>query len=252
MFKWLINNKQQLTIINNKWLMEINNCICGCSERNAFFCYVCLLLGGRDEFWAEIGDTDLLPLRINIQDVSSEHLQNELSFALLRKVNIVQQLDDVYLTDIRRQNEQVDRDRFVLTRVTNGIKFCLEFERTLRRHGGCYDYDSRVLQSLVNCTSAVQRVSRPHIENNSTICKVPYKIFRHDLLDAMLKVSSSHDEVKKSQVVSIQVHETTDVTCKSRLSIVVRYASKSQVLERFLGFCQPKGTIVAAECLLFF
>lgn len=54
-----------------------------------FFCYVCLLLGGRDEFWAEIGDTDLLPLRIKIQDVSSEHLQNELSFTRLRKVNIV-------------------------------------------------------------------------------------------------------------------------------------------------------------------
>lgn len=63
-----------------------------------------------------------------MQDVSSEHLQNELSFALLRKVNIVRQLDDVYLADIRRHNELVDRDRFTLTRVINGIKFCLEFE----------------------------------------------------------------------------------------------------------------------------
>lgn len=158
----------------------------------------------------------------------------------------------MYLTDIRRHNEQVDRDRFVLTRVIDGIKFCLEFERTLRGHGGYYDNDPRVLQSLVNCTSAVQRVLRPHIENNSTVCKVPYKIFRHDLLDAMLNVSRSHDEVKKGQVVSIQVDETTDVTCKSQLSIVLRSASESQVLERFWRFCQLKGTIVAAECLLFF
>lgn len=128
----------------------------------------------------------------------------------------MRQLDDVYLTDIRRHNDQVDRDRFVLTRVIKGIKFYLEFERTLERHGGCYDNGSRVLQSLVHCTSAVQRLLRPHRENNSTVCKVPYKIFRHDLLDAMLNVTRSHDEVKKTQFVSIQVDETTDVTCKSQ------------------------------------
>lgn len=98
---------------------EINSWICGCSERNAFFCYVCLLFGGRDDAWARTGVTDLLPLWINIHDDSTEHLKNELSFALLGKVNIERQLDDVYLTEIRKHNEQVDRDRFILTRVSS-------------------------------------------------------------------------------------------------------------------------------------
>lgn len=228
---------------------EINRWICGCSERNAFFCYVCLLFGGRDDSWARTGVTDLLPLWINIHDDSTDHLKNELSFALLGKVNIERQLDDVYLTEIRKHNEQVDRDRFILTRVIDGIKFCLEFELTLRGHGGCYDKDPRVLQGLVNCTSAIERVLRPHLENNSTVCKGPYKIFRDDLLDAMLNVSRWHivEEVSKARFVSIQVDETTDVTCKSQLSIILRYAAESRVIERFWGFCQVKDTEVAAD-----
>jgi hypothetical protein len=43
-------------------------------------------------------------------------------------------------------------------------------------------------------------------------------------------------EIQNSVCFSWQIHETTDLTCRSQLSVVFRYTYVGEIKERFLGF----------------
>ncbi|KAJ8961359.1 hypothetical protein NQ318_014602, partial [Aromia moschata] len=73
-----------------KWL-------CRCPKRNKLFCFICLVMGGK---------------------------VHGLKKGVLGKVDIRQQLDSAYRENIRRHNENVDKNRHILNQIINCIKFC--------------------------------------------------------------------------------------------------------------------------------
>ncbi|KAJ8962818.1 hypothetical protein NQ318_001218, partial [Aromia moschata] len=73
-----------------KWL-------CGCPKRNKLFCFICLVMGGNQSAWIQEG-------------------------CVLKGVR--QQLDSAYRENIRRHNENVDKNRHILNQIINCIKFC--------------------------------------------------------------------------------------------------------------------------------
>jgi len=44
------------------------------------------------------------------------------------------------------------------------------------------------------------------------------------------------NEIQKVNYVSIQADETTDVSCRSQMSIIFRYVVEQNIIERFVGF----------------
>lgn len=109
--------------------------LCGCDEANTLFCFPCLLFGG-DSAWTKSGVTDLrhLPQKIVKHEQSAKHMNNMINLSLLGKVNIAAQIDTAYKLSVAKHNEQVKKNRDVLSKIINCVKFCGKFELPLRGH----------------------------------------------------------------------------------------------------------------------
>ena len=99
------------------------------------FCFPCLLFGG-DHSWTIKGVTDLKHLNEKIlkHEKSSKHICNVVDLSLLGKVNIAAEIDSGYKLAIEKHNNQVKKNREILSKIINCIKFCEKFELPLRGH----------------------------------------------------------------------------------------------------------------------
>ncbi|GBN47597.1 hypothetical protein AVEN_32787-1, partial [Araneus ventricosus] len=134
-----------------------------------------------------------------------------------RKGSIRQQLDIAFRSNVKRHNEKVAKNRYVLAKA---------------------ERDSSLKDRL---TSAA-------------IFKRTSKEIQNDLLDCMLTVCQNHikNEISKASFVSVIADETTDVSSICQLVVVYRYVlCNGQPVERFWGFKNPPGHDAKsiAECI---
>lgn len=213
--------------------------ICGCPVTNSLFCFPCILFEG-DDIWTKTGIKDLkhLPEKCKKHSLSKRHVDNEMSLAVLGKTNIRLQLDDGYRVSVRKHNELVDKNRYILSRIIDAIKFCGEFELALRGHDETEDSSNPgIFQGLINYTAALDTVLKEHLES-SNVFKGTSKIIQNELLDAILSICRKHIKAEIGDVdfVSLQADETTDNSCKTQLSLILRYQIEGKVFERFWGY----------------
>lgn len=119
----------------NKW-------ICGCEEKNAFFCFACVLFGG-DVSWCKTGITDIGHIwsKMKVHESSKRHI------SFLGKTNIQSKLDTHYRQTIINHNKQVDKNRYILNLIINCIRFVVRWswrseDKTKQKHPkikGCFE-----------------------------------------------------------------------------------------------------------------
>jgi hypothetical protein len=215
-----------------------NRWICGCKIKNSFFCFPCILFGG-DSKWTKSGVNDLVHLtdRIKTHDNSKQHILNEMHLALLGTTNIQAQLDSAFWLDMQRHNAHVTKNRHILSKIIDCIKFCGAFELALHGH------DSKnpgVFLGLINFASEIDKTLQGHLQSD-TVFKSTSKDIQNDLLNCMLDVY--YEEIKKeiasAPFVAVMADETTDVSSKFQMSIVLRYVKNANPVERFWGFLCP-------------
>lgn len=112
--------------------------ICGCEETNRLYCFPCLLFAKQtcEPSWVKFGVADLVHLQSKIKkhEVSQAHINSVIELNLLGKVDIRQTLYSAYKQNIRRHNERVTNNRYVLSKLIDCINFCGAFELALRGH----------------------------------------------------------------------------------------------------------------------
>lgn len=110
--------------------------LAGCGAANALFCFPCILFRSDkcDSTWTKTGLTDLKHLseRIKKHERSKIHMENCIKLAVLGKISIATQLDDGDHIAVRRHNEEVDKNRNILSKIN--VKFCGAFELAMRGH----------------------------------------------------------------------------------------------------------------------
>ena len=79
-------------------------------------------------------DLNHLSQKIEKHKVSNLHLHNMLNLSMLGTVNIDEHIDFGYASFIHRHNEQVDKNRLILSSLISCIRFCGKFELPLRGH----------------------------------------------------------------------------------------------------------------------
>ncbi|XP_062234379.1 zinc finger MYM-type protein 1-like [Platichthys flesus] len=224
---------------------ERKNWLAGCELANGLFCYPCVLIhpdGCTTETpWTTTGFKDMhhLSEKIKKHEASRIHIDSCLKLSAFGSVNIATQLDDGYRLALRRHNDEVGKNRHILGRLIDGVKFCGVFELALRgRDESEGSSNPGIFRGLVQFIASLDEVFEEHLKT-ATVFKGTSKTVQNELLDCMAAVIRARitEEVKSASFVAIQADETTDVSTQTQMVMVLRYIDGSHaVQERFFEF----------------
>ncbi|XP_008188288.1 zinc finger MYM-type protein 1-like [Acyrthosiphon pisum] len=228
----------------NTELFQKYKWLCGCETTDKLFCFPCVCFDG-DLSWSKTGVVDLIHLlsKISKHENSFKRLQNEANLKILGTVNIRNQIDAGYKLGIKRHNEQVSKNRDILEKILNCVKFCGNYELPLRGHDEKVTSKNQgVFRGLIDLCSNLDPNLRDHFQN-SVVFKGTSKIIQNELLDCILTVARNQIlmEINNSDFVAIIVDETTDVANTFQLTLIFRYEINGKPVERFWGYSNPEG-----------
>uniref|UniRef100_H2ZT00 DUF4371 domain-containing protein n=1 Tax=Latimeria chalumnae TaxID=7897 RepID=H2ZT00_LATCH len=219
--------------------------LCGSASRKSLFCFPCLLFGG-ELSWTQTGVNDLKHLseKIKKHESCKCHLDNS-KLAMFGSVNIITQLDESYRVGIRKHNEEVDKNRYILSKLIDCVHFCGAFELALRGHNETESsLNPGVFRGLVDLVSSIDSAMEKHVKS-ATVLKGTSKTIQNKLLDCMLDVTRHFiiQQLRNTEYVAIQADDTTDVSTKCQSVLVYRYIDgNGKIVERFYGFTQLKDS----------
>ena len=169
-------------------------------------------------------------------------MNNCVSLEMFEKVNILSAIDAGNCQSIIKHNELVDRNGHALNRIMNCIKFCGFHELPLRGDDEMErSANQGVLLNFVTYTAALDGAFRDHLEKYNVV-KNTSKSIQNDLLSFMLKVYTEEitREIKNYSYVSVQADKTTDISCKSKFVIMVRYVRTLNLWKDFVSLLSFK------------
>lgn len=237
------NNKKYNRSFNRDWYQTLK-WLCGCDITNRLFCFPCLLFGG-ETTWTKSGFSNISRIREKSEkhENSRKHMENVVSLSFLGKVNIAEQLSEAYKTAKIKHNEQVKKNRKILSQIIDCIKFCGKFELSLRGHDESSSSENPgVFKGLVNFAATFDPSLQKHLEN-STVFSGTSKTIQNELLQNMLEVCREQIilEIEKTSFVAIMSDDTTDISETTQTVIVFRYELDGIIYERFWGFFNPEN-----------
>lgn len=236
---------------------EKSDWLCGCDVSNSLYCFPCLLFASDETTeWTKSGVKDLIHLsdKIKKHQCSKAHISAKLGFNLLGKQDIRQQLNSAYRVSIEKHNEQVNKNRYVLCKIIDCVKFCGAFELALRGHDeGENSLNPGIFKGLINFSAELDLALREHLQQ-ATVFKGTSKEIQNDLLDCMLSVCQTHikKEIADSKFVSVMSDETSDISNIFQMVIVLRYTLKNGTpVERFWSYKNPSDhdAVALADCI---
>ena len=167
-----------------------------------------------------------------------------LEAGIFGKANIAEQLSKAYRDYIIQHNREVEKNRHILSRIIDCIKFCSAFELTLRGHDENLTSDNPgVFLGSVNFTAALYSVLNQHLES-ATVFKGTSRTVQNELLDSMFTTlqCTIQKEIEQTDFVAVIADDTTDVSNHLQNVVVFRYIVSGKVVERFWTFCDlPQG-----------
>lgn len=215
----------------------------GCSNMNKLFCWPCLLFSTEKSVWSSGGFCDLN----NLCKAVGKHEKSKAHITCFFKLQtfgdsssrIDLQLDHQRALEITRHNEQVKKNRYILSCLINAVCFLAKQELAFRGHTETeLSFNKGNYVELLNYTSEYDAQLNEHLKN-STVFRGTSPQIQNDLINAISSVLNEfiRDEINKAEFVSILLDETSDVSNKSQLSKCFRYVDhEGNVKERFLGF----------------
>ncbi|XP_077350605.1 zinc finger MYM-type protein 1-like [Festucalex cinctus] len=211
-----------------------------CGDTRAFFCFPCLLFRGpqSEQSWTKAGvlrDPKNFSKKVEKHEQSAAHLENAMRLAMLGKVNMARQLDESYQRAVWKHNRDVDQKRKLLSRVIDDVTSCDALEFVLR-DGSASSENPGIFRALVNFGAILDAVLHQHLRNNTAAFRGTSRTFRDELLDCMSQVLRERvvADARKADFVAVQVAETTDLSNRRLLALVLRYIDEThEARERF-------------------
>ncbi|CAH1988766.1 unnamed protein product [Acanthoscelides obtectus] len=199
-----------------------------------------LLKDAAEKTWTRTGFKDLKHInqKISKHENSARHMICSTELALLGTASIAAQLDSAYRQNIIKHNEQVDKNRYLLKRIINCIKFCGKLELALRGHDESEDSENRgIFRELINFTSELDTILKEHLKS-ATLFKGTSKTVQNEILDSMLEVCQQEirQQINAAEFLAIQCDETTDISHHCQMVMIFRYLHEGEIQERFWRF----------------
>ena len=218
--------------------------LCGCAIKNRIYCFPCLLFSTSETVWTQTGFCDLknLPRSLDKHERSTAHIQNQISLKTFGTARIDLALNEQRRLNISLHNAKVKKNREILKDLINATCFLAKQELAF-----CGNDESASSSNRGNYVELVhafaekdERLAR-HLETATVFSGLSNRI-QNDLIEAVGDVirNDIKKEINAAPFVAVEVDETTDVTNKAQISVILRYVATSEVAcevkEAFLGF----------------
>lgn len=180
-------------------------------------------------------------------------MENVISFSLLGQGNIFEQPSEVCRTSALKHNEQVKKNREILSKIIDCIKFYSKFELSLRGNESDSSENPELFKGLINFVATFDPSLQNHLDNN-WVFKGSTETIENELLQCMLEVYQDHiaSEINQTSYVALMVEDTSAVSENTQTVIIFRYELRGIVYERFWGFSTPENVTTHGlpKCLL--
>ena len=218
--------------------------LCGCTVRNRLFCFPCLLFSTSETVWSATGFSDLknLPRSLDKHERSTAHIQNQITLKTFGGTRIDLVLDEQRRLTISTHNAKVKENREILKDLINVTCFLAKQELAFRGNDESSGSSNRGnYVELVHILAEKDVRLATHLETSSVFSGLSNRI-QNDLIESVGCVirNDIKEDINAAQFVAVEVDETTDVTHKAQISVILRYVVSKEVdceiKEAFLGF----------------
>ncbi|KAJ3656533.1 hypothetical protein Zmor_015604 [Zophobas morio] len=214
----------------NPELYNLADWLCGCPQRNALFCYICLVMSkcadrfnGESYYWVISGVTreitckPKLLQKINKHQTTPQHMSLSLDYALLGENNVLHHLRGKFFLSVTQHNEKVRLNRHILSKLINCVKCA----------GVGSDYKAEMKQILKDNSTLVSDIFRDFFD--TIWCELLNSIHA-------VCVSLIQQEIARTDFVSMEVDEVNSIGSPVMLVFIVRYELHGEIHERFLKY----------------
>uniref|UniRef100_A0A3Q2YU37 DUF4371 domain-containing protein n=1 Tax=Hippocampus comes TaxID=109280 RepID=A0A3Q2YU37_HIPCM len=170
---------------------------------------------------------------------STSHIGSQIAWKTFGASRIDLALDEQRRLNVSIHNAKVKENRELLKYLICIICFLAKQELTLRGHdanASCGNY-VQLVHAFAEKDAKLDRLLKKSAFNGFS------DRIEKDLIEAVADVirSDVKKEMKGVPFVAVQVDETTDVSNRAHVSVILRYVAKSEVKEAFLGFDDVSG-----------
>lgn len=214
-----------------------------CIDRKKLFCWPCLFFASIEKdksVWTTIGYDDLTHFHAaaSKHEKTHVHINSIVSMKLFGQVRIDLQLDQQKRTSLNSYNEAVTKNRNIMKRFIDVVCLLGLQEIAFRGHDESLGSNNRgnyveIIQFLAKYDESLSN----HITTSSVFSGLSNRI-QNDLIQSVSNVliNEIKKEVFKCNFVAIMLDETSDISHKSQLALILRYVLNGQPFERFIGF----------------
>lgn len=217
----------------------------GSTQINRMFCFPCLLFfPNMKNKWVHPGlgaeSLQNFSLEVKRHVVLTEHIAATVSLNELGKIRIDHALSTQMREEAIKHNEKVKKNRAIVERLVQSTCFLGKQELAFRGHDETKASDNRGnYLELLDFLASNESIMKEHLESDAVFKGTSSEI-QNELIESVNDVINEYimDEIHKCRFLSIQADETTDVSNKAQLSVILRYVNieTATIEERFMGF----------------
>ena len=225
--------------------------LCGSAEKKAMFCWPCLLFfPGTSSSWTKTGFKNMKGFLSDCKkhEKAKSHMSAYKTWKTYGSGPRVDSLiSQARHDEIQRHNEEVSQNGEMLKTITEAVLYLSRQELVFRGHDVSNESLNRgnyreLLECLAKMDSVFGRWLHGRLAESSLIGVGQFTGVSPDIQNDLINCLDMiiEDEILKkidnSTFLSVQVDETTDVSTKEQLSMIVRLDKGCDIIERQLGF----------------
>ncbi|XP_074521341.1 zinc finger MYM-type protein 1-like [Halichoeres trimaculatus] len=171
---------------------------------------------------------------------SRGRITSELKLKLFGRVRIDEALDQAAAISVTRHNQQVEKNRAILKRLIAAVLYLGGQEQAFRGHSESTSSSGNRgnFMELVQTFAEFDTTMAEHL-SSATAFTGTSKTIQNDIIESTAHVIQEEidKEINAAPFIAIEVDDTTDISCRCQLTVIVRYVNESGIIcERFLGF----------------
>ncbi|KAK9976591.1 hypothetical protein ABG768_021796 [Culter alburnus] len=196
--------------------------------------------------WSKVGFGDLsnFDRAYKRHEKSNEHVSACARLSCMGRIRVEHAINEGARIQVAKHNEIVKQNRAFLNRLIDVTSLLGRQELSFRGHDESSESSNKGnYREFTETLAKYDSVLSTQFESSTVFSGMSHTI-QNDLISALAATVSDQirDEIQDAPFFGWQVDETTDISCRAQLSVIVRYAdSAGKIQERFIGFFDVSG-----------